>query len=484
MVAGILIPIAAMALAGQAFLALAFFISSIWEKEKRASVFAGLQLLVMAGLVIVFLLLMRSGFFETRIGGGILIGGIIFGVLTLFALMKKTPANQKALKGTKGLIVGEVKRHDEREIVFARNRSLRPGSEQYKAFYRNHPEYEEYDAKRRIPGGISGRFGKIDIPFEGPNVAATLASHIIPLSLSTVDKVNPAAAPVLRGRVIPLSPEEATARVKGFAGHLGADLVGVTEINPLWIYSHRGEIFHENWEDWGKEIEVGHTYAVVFAMEMSLEMIGPAPHTTATIESNCNYAKGAYIAAQLASFISNLGYPATANHFRHYEEVLVPLAVDAGLGELGRIGFLVTREFGPRVRLGAVTTDLPLIPDQPVDIGVADFCRICKKCALCCPSGSIPSDDTLEVNGTLRWKLNAESCFEYWGKVGTGCNICMRVCLWSHARTFPHQMIVGLVSRNMIARRLFSHMDDIYYGKRPKPKAPPKWAHFDAPGSS
>ena len=484
MVIAIVAGIVAVALIGQAFIALAFFISSIWEKEKRATLFAGLQLLVMAGLVIVFFLLITSGFFETGIGGSILISAFILGTLTLVLLIRKTATNPKVLQGTKGLIVGDVKRYDEREIVFARNRSLRPGSEQYKAFYRDHPEYEEYDAKRRIPGGISGRPGKIDIPFEGPNVAATLASHIIPLSLSTADKVNPPAAPILRGNIVTLNPEEATERVKGFARHLGADLVGVTEVNPLWIYSHRGEIFHENWEDWGKEIEVGHKYAVVFAMEMSLEMIGPAPHTTATIESNFNYAKGAYIAAQLASFISNLGYTATANHFRHYEAVLVPLAVDAGLGELGRIGFLVTREFGPRVRLGAVTTDLPLITDQPVDIGVEDFCRICKKCALCCPSGSIPPDNPREVNGTLRWKLNAESCFDYWGKVGTGCNICMRVCPWSHARTFPHQVIVGLVSRNMIARRLFSLMDDLYYGKKPKPKAPPKWAHFDAPSSS
>lgn len=254
MVIAIVAGIVAVSLIGQAFIALAFFISSIWEKEKRATLFAGLQLLVMAGLVIVFFLLITSGFFETGIGGSILISAFILGTLTLVLLIRKTATNPKALQGTKGLIVGDVKRYDEREIVFARNRSLRPGSEQYKAFYRDHPEYEEYDVKRRIPGGISGRPGKIDIPFEGPNVAATLSSHIIPLSLSTADKVNPPAAPVLRGNIVTLNPEEATERVKGFARHLGADLVGVTEVNPLWIYSHRGEIFHENWEDWGKEI--------------------------------------------------------------------------------------------------------------------------------------------------------------------------------------------------------------------------------------
>ncbi len=158
--------------------------------------------------------------------------------------------------------------------------------------------------------------------------------------------------------------------------------------------------------------------------------------------------------------------------------MLVPLAVDAGLGELGRLGYLVTKEYGPRVRLGAVTTDIPLIPDKPVDIGMEDFCKVCKKCALCCPSGSIPMEDPTVVNGTLRWKLYAETCFEYWGKVGTDCNVCMRVCPWSHARTFPHKLIVALVSRNMIARRLFTVMDDIFYGKNPKAKLVNNWATY------
>jgi len=187
---------------------------------------------------------------------------------------------------------------------------------------------------------------------------------------------------------------------------------------------------------------------------------------------------GAVIANQVAGYVANLGYSATANHLSRYDCLLVPLAVDAGMGEMGRLGYLMTREFGPRQRLSAVTTDLPLIPDEPVDIGVENFCRICRKCAVCCPSRSIPEGDPEEVNGSLRWKLNEMTCFGYWGKVGTDCNVCMRVCPWSHARTFPHRMIVWMVARNRLARRLFSTMDDIFYGRRPRPKDPPAWAGF------
>jgi epoxyqueuosine reductase QueG len=155
------------------------------------------------------------------------------------------------------------------------------------------------------------------------------------------------------------------------------------------------------------------------------------------------------------------------------------LAADAGLGEIGRIGYLMTKEYGPRIRLGAVTTDLPMKTDQPVDIGVKDFCDICKKCATCCPSGSIPLEEPTEVNGAVRWKLNAESCFEYWGKVGSGCTICMRVCPWSHERTLPHKLITELVAKNKTSRRLFSYMDDVFYGKRPARRPAPAWAEFE-----
>ena len=472
----ILIIIAALALIIQAFIGLTYFISCILEKEKGATVLAGLQFSGMLGLVSIFFFLVWVDFFETRVGFTLLICGLVFGALASFLLIRRSGANPKAMEGTRGLIIGEVKRPDERETVFARNMLLQPGSEMYEMFYKEHPEIEECDAKRREKGGVFGPMGAIDKPHEGPNVATAMASLFFSLGLAAPDKIKPFS---LTGSRIDLNPEEATERIKGYAQSLGADLVGITEVNPLWFYSHRGMTL----EDWGKEIELEHKYAIVFAVEMSREMIGAGPHTPSMVESMHKYADVATISAQVASFIANLGYSATANQVHYYEAILVPMAVDAGLGELGRIGYLLTKELGPRVRLGAVTTDLPLIPDKPVDIGVQDFCKICKKCAVGCPASSIALGDHTEVNGSLRWKLNEVTCFDYWGRVGTACSDCMRVCPWSHARTVPHKVILGLVTRNKIARRLFSAMDDIFYGKKPKPKAPPGWARFN-PGKT
>ncbi|CAB1080679.1 hypothetical protein D1AOALGA4SA_8358 [Olavius algarvensis Delta 1 endosymbiont] len=461
-----------------AIIGLSFLVSCIWEKETRATRYAGFQFLLMLGLVILLFYLKSTGLFETWAGTTVLILGLILSVCLFAILSLVIGSNPIALQGTPGLVVGRVKRYDERDIVFARNRTLMPGTDQYEAYYKLHPELEQNDTARRNRGGPLGRPGSIDTPKDRPNVAATLASLSIPLHLSTPEKYNPAQHPEFNQQRVELSRQTASTRVKGYTLSLGAELVGITEINPLWVYARRGEIFNENWEDWGQSIELNHRFVVVFATEMSFDLVGTAPHSATTIASMANYAGGAFIATQLAAYIANLGYSASANHLRHYDVALVPLAVDAGLGETGRLGYLMTKDFGPRVRLGAVTTDLPLIPDSPVDIGVEDFCKICKKCAHCCPSNSIPPDDQQVVNGTRRWKLNAETCFDYWGKVGTDCNICMRVCPWSHANTLPHKLIRAMITRNRYSRHLFNLMDDIFYGRKPKPKSAPEWASF------
>jgi reductive dehalogenase len=479
----LLIFIGALGLTAQAVIGLSFFISSVYEKERRATIFGLLQFLGMLLVLVIFLMFAGSGFFHTVWGRTFLILGYIVAGVAAFFLLRRTEPNQRALQGSKGLIVGDVERFDERTHVFARNRSIRPESPEFEALYKERPEFEAFDAARRKKGGPVGKVGTIDRPHGDALVAMTLAGQKMCEYLSSPKIYEPephfALKEKLKEKKTELTSQEATERVKGYARHIGAALVGITEINPLWIYSHRGEIFNENWEDWGKEISLDHKYAIVMAEEMDHEMIGPAPHTPTVLESMQIYAKGAFIATQMAGFIANLGYAATANHLRHYDVILPALAVDAGLGELGRLGYVMTRELGPRVRLSAVLTDLPLVTDKPVDIGGEDFCRECKKCANCCPSQSIPTDDDpTEHNGILRWKLDDQSCFDYWGTAGTDCNVCMKVCPWSHARTFPHRIIVWLITRNKYARKLFLVMDDIFYGKKPKARPAPKWARY------
>ena len=105
MIVTILIVLAALVLVVQACIGLSFFISCMWEKEKRATLFAGLQCFGMLCVLIAFLYLVRIEVFETDTGLAILIIGLLFAAVTAFVFVRRTAPNTKARAGTRGLIV-------------------------------------------------------------------------------------------------------------------------------------------------------------------------------------------------------------------------------------------------------------------------------------------------------------------------------------------------------------------------------------------
>ncbi len=113
----------------------------------------------------------------------------------------------------------------------------------------------------------------------------------------------------------------------------------------------------------------------------------------------------------------------------------IPYALKAGLGEYGRHGLLITKEFGPRVRIGKIFTDLPLAHDRPVGFGVTEFCETCRRCSDACPVGAIPDGPPSEevynrsnIKGVRKWTVDAEPCFRFWTNQNSDCSICIRVC--------------------------------------------------------
>jgi reductive dehalogenase len=201
---------------------------------------------------------------------------------------------------------------------------------------------------------------------------------------------------------------------------------------------------------------------------MDYELTNAAPYPPETVETGHQYVEAARVSVQLAAAIRYLGFPARAHIDGNYRVIAPLVARDAGLGEIGRMGLLMTPRLGPRVRVGVVTTDLPLIPDgYHPDASVLDFCRICKKCAINCPSQSIPFTDREIDNGVLRWKINPESCYHYWTVVGTDCGKCMAVCPYSHPDNWIHNLVRWGNARSGLFRRAALFMDDFFYGKTP-----------------
>jgi ferredoxin len=353
-------------------------------------------------------------------------------------------------------------RVDEREIMFARSR-LQPGTPRYEEYYANHPEHKVPDDRTRARPGLLSPKAK----FANPYAFSSTDS-----SFSLVDAMQSQVDGTPAPDEQPLSPEEATALVKGLAHYYGALDVGITKLQPYHVYSHIGRGPGE----YGAEIPLDHQYAVAFTVEMDFEFVSSAPTGPITMESSRQYVEAAKIATQLAETLRQLGYPARGHIDGNYRIICPLVARDAGLGEIGRMSILMTPTHGPRVRLGVVTTNLQLILDQaPPMMEMIDFCMICKKCAENCPSRSIPMGEREDKDGMRRWVLNAETCFAYWNEAGTDCGICMRVCPYSHPDNPAHNMVRWGIGKSGFFRRAALLLDDVFYGRHPESKALPTW---------
>ena len=174
---------------------------------------------------------------------------------------------------------------------------------------------------------------------------------------------------------------------------------------------------------------------------------------------------GAWVSVQLAQYIRLLGYSARAHHLNNYQVIAVPVAVDCGLGELSRAGYLITPELGLGLRLAIVTTDMPLAHDKPVDLGVQSFCEYCKICAEECPSKSIPMGDKVVHNGIKKWKLDEKTCYAYWHAVGTDCSICLTSCPWTKPQNWFHKTMSVPATIKGPHQALMTWADKLFYGK-------------------
>lgn len=102
----------------------------------------------------------------------------------------------------------------------------------------------------------------------------------------------------------------------------------------------------------------------------------------------------------------------------------------SGMGWIGKNALLITPEFGPRVRLGTVITDMPLPVENKVLPRGCGSCCICKEA---CPAHAIQGHDW-DINLSRADIINAESCSIYmkekFKQIGRGsvCGICMKVC--------------------------------------------------------
>ncbi len=254
------------------------------------------------------------------------------------------------------------------------------------------------------------------------------------------------------------TPKEASQIVRKAASLLGADQVGFAELDRRWVYSHyfdqetkkdypikfSDEAGYEEYnqpmrlEDGTRVIPKEMKYVVVMLHEWGKNLDGTehAPSLLTEGLSTLAYARMAPTLWMLAEFIRGLGYQAipAAND----TALSIPLAVDAGLGQLGRHGLLINPKVGARCRISKIFTDLPLEALGAVDSGITEFCNACLKCVPKCGTKAITTGDRSyeplaksNSPGVLTWKVDATKCMTFQNRVGTTCSTCVRRCAWT-----------------------------------------------------
>ncbi|RMF08941.1 MAG: 4Fe-4S dicluster domain-containing protein [Alphaproteobacteria bacterium] len=213
--------------------------------------------------------------------------------------------------------------------------------------------------------------------------------------------------------------------IKNFVLGDEGDLVGITAMDPMYTY---------------EGYEIAHPWIIMIGVTMDYGELSKAPPSfedpSAGVEVGRQYNRAARVCRRLANFILEQGWDAKAWPGPYASALnMIPAAIAAGLGELGKHGSMINRIHGSAFRLSAVTTDMPLIADKPDDIGVDDFCANCRICSEACPPQAI-FDEKQMVRGVKKWYVDFDKCIPYFGET-LACGICIARCPWSRPGTGP-----------------------------------------------
>jgi epoxyqueuosine reductase len=204
-----------------------------------------------------------------------------------------------------------------------------------------------------------------------------------------------------------------------------ADDIGIAAMSEMYVF---------------EGYAIDHPWVIVLALSHDYERLREVPSDETNGIGVCDvgdqYARGTRSSYALANWIRSQGY-----HADPYPGpmagalLLIPPAIAAGLGELGKHGSLISPRFGSGFRLAGVTTDMPLLPTGSVHFGADEFCATCQVCTQACPPGAITPEKQL-VRGVERWYVDFDKCIPYFAEAAS-CGICIAECPWTRPSVRP-----------------------------------------------
>ena len=228
----------------------------------------------------------------------------------------------------------------------------------------------------------------------------------------------------LPGASPPDPSPDLTQVIKEKALAAGADIVGITRFDKKYVFAEHKE-------------EARFKHIIVLGRAFDWETTNGIPSVSWDIESYDALIALAFVGVGLAEYIRSKGYPVQfvsgSLAFGVYRLLapVIPYAIQAGLGQLGANGQLLTPQFGSRLRLMMISTSAPVTHDVPVDYGINVLCDKCQVCVRRCPGRAIPgAKEKINWRGVLKNKIITDRClpmFQF-----AECNICTKVCPVQH----------------------------------------------------
>jgi epoxyqueuosine reductase len=177
---------------------------------------------------------------------------------------------------------------------------------------------------------------------------------------------------------------------------------------------------------------------VVFGMDVYSEILGHARPERATGAASLNdllVNHQDYINGRLANAVYDLAKISRKNGLKAFPLTAVGCPIDmrfqsaifsykhaaraAGLGYIGRSSLLITRDYGPRVRLACCLTAAKL---ETTKATINSSCSACDVCIDSCPAKALSPPKEQEP-----YAINKFACSSFRGSAG-GCSECVRLC--------------------------------------------------------
>jgi reductive dehalogenase len=189
------------------------------------------------------------------------------------------------------------------------------------------------------------------------------------------------------------------------------------------------------------------------------------------------YARTAVYANKLMVFLKSLGYEAYGSGTPTLGSN-VGFGVMSGLAEYARTSQMISPIFGNTFRtVLPIITNLPLAPTKPINAGILEFCRTCKKCARECPAGALSMADEpfwgghdviYQRPGVKGYYSDIKKCFKVMFGESPDCGVCQSVCPFSKFNEASiHQVVKATIGTTPALNQIIAKMDDVFgYGMK------------------